>query len=167
MCALCLQTPVSASAVELPFVPAGEPEITVTDQDIPMISETQAAANLPETQTISTGKSEISAETTAAEATTDQNKPFDDAETLQTAITENNLLLLPTSSGGEIKIEEETDAEPPETGGNDCADRSSVFSSESRTETKKTDNSSLLIAVICGAAVLAAVTAAAARKKGK
>lgn len=176
MCALFLQAPLSASAVDLPFVPADESETvttTVADNDTPIISETQATTSKPE-PLVTTSRNDTSAKTTtakatAAEDTANQNKP---TETSRTADTERNDLPVIAPDGEEVEIEENTGSEPSEdtsTQSTASAENSAISSSESKTETEKSNNSSLpiIIAVICGAAVIAAVTAFALRKKGK
>lgn len=177
MCALFLQAPLSASAVDLPFVPADESETvttTVADNDTPMISETQATTVKPEPQATTISRNDTSvktttAKTTAAEDTANQNKL---TETSRTAKVESNDLPVIAPDGEEVEIEENTGSEPSEdtsTQSTASAENSAISSSESNTETEKSNNSSLpiIIAVICGAAVIAIVAAFTLRKKGK
>ena len=72
MCALFLQAPLSASAVDLPFVPADESETvttTVADNDTPTISETQATTFKPEPQATTISRNDTSVKTTTAKTT--------------------------------------------------------------------------------------------------
>lgn len=176
LCAVCLQAPVAAHAVDLPFVPVDDSETvttTVADNDTPMISESQTTTSKLDPQ-VTTSKSETSAKTTtakatAAEDTANQNKP---TETSRTADTERNDLPVIAPDGEEVEIEDKTGSEPSQetsTQNTASAENSTISSSESKTETEKSNNSSLpiIIVVICGAAVIAAVTAFALRKKGK
>lgn len=182
LCAVCLQAPVAAHAVDLPFVPVDDSETdtvttTVTGGATPVVTENQTTVTTSKPTTTSTQKpvtttAEGTTTTTQKSEASSDNASTDDAPAVNSD-NENNEMPVLSPDGETIVTTTLNENEPSEIEKSTKAKDSSISEdsdfSDDKDNSEANEKSSLpiIISVICGTTAIAGAVIFGILKRGK
>ena len=192
LCAVCLQAPVTAHAVDLPFVPVDDSETdtvttAVTGDDTPIVTEDQTSATSAAVTTSKPTTTTADEKTTTKNAVSSSDNAVTDEPAVMSTDSENNNLPVISPDGEMIETVVTTAITTKEPSAvsensNDTENKDISFSDDSnssevqatahadnieRSETNESRSFPIIITVICGVAVIAGGALFAIFKKGR